>query len=183
MEVTFVEIANRKFNFLTKEFGFRVISRTESPRGERWEGSLEYATDKTYIQIACTRNEWPTLEIGRLQDNKEYLVGVDVIHLYNKTSTDEKMVLTSQEIDKTTKNKVSQILRAKHILNTISRSGDNATRMDAILSIYAANLREYAGDFLKGNFSNWLDVFSFQLEMTRGDYIRSGKDEFALHML
>ncbi len=181
MKENIIEIANQKFNYLTEKFGFKIISRTESPRGERWEGELEYATDKTYLRIDCTRNEIPTLKIGRTKDKKEHLVGIDNIYLYNNASSAEKMVLTSQEIDKTTKGKVSEILRSKHIFHSISHSEDHAVRMDAILSTYAAKLREYAADFLRGDFSSWLDLFVFQLEKTRGDYRRSGKDEFALH--
>lgn len=48
---------------------------------------------------------------------------------------------------------------------------------EEVLSINATLLKEYCKDFLKGNFSKWLDVLRFNVEKKKADYFFwSGKE-------
>lgn len=173
MERSFVEMVQNKFQFLISEFGFKQKAVQESPRGERLEGTVQYTTEKTYIDINLTRGEIPSLWLGRAKDKGRQLLPIQVIYEYMNLSNDEKKIVLSSKVSR----QVDSILREKQLLNLVLQSDDVNEKKELQLDLYAQSLREYALPLLKGNFSNWLTLWEYHVAKLIAENTRAGRQE------
>jgi hypothetical protein len=174
MQTTFVKIVQNHFSFLIRDFGFSLSSATESPRGDQWEGDVQYTTNTALINLNCTRGEQPSLWIGRVQDKKGHLLPIQVIYEYMSLSSEEKKIVLSPS-----EGRQAAILLNKKQLSHLIRLPDNLEeKMNLQLENYARYLREYAIAFLKGDFSQWLAIWEYQVEKLTVEHTRVGRQEF-----
>ena len=174
MQMTFVKIAMRHFQFLESEFGFSLASAKESPRGEAWEGILQYATKTTNVELSCTRGEHPTLRLGRTRDEKKYLLPLQVIYEYLTLSNEEKRVVLSILEAK----QANTILRNKQLADLMPKPDSVKDRFELQLNNYAQYLREYGKPLLKGDFSQWPAIWEYHIMKLSVENVRAGRPEF-----
>lgn len=174
MQLTFVKIVQNHFSFLVRDFGFILSSATESPRGEQLEGDVQYISNVTLININCTRGEQPYLWLGRVQDGKRHLLPLQVIYEYASLSNEQKSIVLSPSEGR----QAASLLNKKQLPRFVSLSDDKEERVKLQLENYARYLREYALPFLKGDFSQWLEIWEYQVEKLTVEYSRTGRSEF-----
>ena len=174
MERTFVKMVQSQFQFLENDFGFTLSSATESPRGNYWEGDVQYMTKATWINLNCTRGESPSVWIGRTQDNKKHVLPIQVIYEYRTLSEEEKRIVLSISEGR----QAASLLNKKQLAHQISQSHNVEERMNLQLETYAAYIREYAMPFLKGDFSQWLSIWEYHVEKLKVAHARTGRPEF-----
>lgn len=174
MKITFAGLVQYQFQFLVNEYAFTLLVATESPRGEFWEGDVQYETPSTYIKLSCTRGETPSLWLGRTKDQKENLMPIQVIYEYVNLSEEQKrIVLTVSE-----ERRARSILRDKQISHLISQSGSTEENVRTHLTNYANCLRNFGAPFLKSDFSLWLDIWEYHIKKLVVENARAGRPEF-----
>lgn len=174
METSFVEMVQNKFQFLINDFGFKQVTAQESPRDERWEGAVQYTTEKTYIDLNLTRGETPSLLIGRAKDKRRHLLPIQVIYEYINLTDEEKRIVLNSRVSR----QVAILLREKQFSNLVPQTGDVNEKKELQLDIYVWSLREYASPMLRGDFSKWLGIWEYQVGKLTAENRRAGRPEF-----
>jgi hypothetical protein len=174
MQETFVKIVQHNFQFLITEFGFMLSKAMESPRGEQWEGNVQYMTNLAFIDLSCTRGELPSLGIGRTKDKGSHLLSIRVIHEYMNLSMEEKRAVLSASEGR----QADIILGRKQLLGPTLRSDSMEERNKLQLDAYTKCLYEEALPFLKGDFSQWLAIWEYHVEKLIVENTRAGQPEF-----
>ena len=174
MQRTFVKMVQSQFQFLVNDFGFTLSSTTESPRGDHWEGDVQYMTKETWIDLNCTRGESPSVWVGRAKDKKKHFLPIQVIYEYMTLSEEEKRIVLSISEGR----QAASLLNKKQLAQLISQSHGVEERMNLQLETFARYLREYVMPFLKGDFSQWLSIWEYHVEKLRVEHIRAGRPEF-----
>ena len=181
MEKTFVQMVLEQFKYLIDKHSFDILSSVESPRGYRWEGGVKYATEKTYIDIDCTRGESPSFWIGRTKDVKrqskmfQYLLPIDLIYEYMTFSDEEKAIATSLLGSR----KIQELLHHKQVYFQLPKTDDEAEQMELELSAYARIVEKYAKPFLRGDFSKWPAIWKYSVDKGIAEWIQPDRSEFA----
>lgn len=171
MKPGFTDAARRRFRFLVDEFGFRLIAVRESPRGEPWEGELQYASHAARVHPGCTRGEVPGLWLGRAKDGGQHLVPVHVLYEYRHLSADEKKVVLSASGGR----QAARILAERQPGRSVAGAATGAQRNTLLLTSYAACLREAGLPFLAGDFSEWLPLWEYHTGRLIAEHVRAGR--------
>ncbi|HET6597669.1 MAG TPA: hypothetical protein VFG81_18740 [Anaerolineales bacterium] len=174
MQKTFVKTSQHYFKFLVNEFGFILKIVMESPRGEPWEGMLQYGTDTTLVDINCTRGEIPSLAIGRAKDGNNYMLPIQVIYEYMSLSPDEKRTILSIS----EASQAVTILSRKQLVRDIPQSTSAEEKQELILDAYAKYLREHIFFLLQGDFSRWKEFWEYHVSKLTTENARAGRSEF-----
>lgn len=174
MQRTFVRTVQEQFQFLVNDFGFTLSLATDSPRGDYWEGDVQYITTATSINVNCTRGESPSVLVGRTQDDKKYWLPIQVIYEYMTLSKEEKKIVLSVSEGR----QAASLLNKKQLARLISLPDTVEARMNLQLETYANYLREYAMPFLMADFSQWLAIWEYQVEKLTVEHNRAGRPEF-----
>jgi len=173
MQITFVKTVQYYFEFLPKEFGFEMRSATESPRGDQWEGNVQYVSKTTYIELNCTRGENPSLWIGRTKDKDRQVLSIQIFYEYMNLTDDEKNIVLSISNGR----QAAGILASKQLLRQVPNIEDKTERKKLQIEYYARSLRQYGLPFLHGNFSQWLSIWEYQVEKLTVENARAGRPD------
>lgn len=189
LNTTFVQIIQEKFEFLIKNYGFALVSTTESPGDHQWEGKVIYATSTTYLTAECTRGESPLIHISRVKDNPTPpkilkgtgLMYLDLIYEYMVLENNEREIVVSIKLED--REKAEQIAHNAH-LNLHSqflKIKDYGEQLAARMSVYGELLRKYAEPFLLGDFSFWVDMHEYSVAKKIAQSVRSGYINFGFY--
>jgi hypothetical protein len=74
--------------------------------------------------------------------------------------------------------KAKFIKRQVEIIRIPNPSESTVDYISAKLSDYSKVLLEFAEPFLRGNFSQWLEIYEYKVNSSRSARLRSGKQEF-----
>jgi hypothetical protein len=174
MQSTFVKMVQSQFQFLINDFGFILSSVTESPRGDYWEGDVQYTSRAAWINVNCTRGESPSVWVGRTQDKEKHSLPIQVIYEYMTLSKEEKRIVLSFSEGR----QAVSLLNKKQLARLISLPDNVEERMSLQLENYARYLRDYAMPFLQGDFSQWLAIWEYHVEKLIVEHKRAGRPEF-----
>jgi len=174
MQRTFVKMVQSQFQFLINDFGFTLSSGTESPRGDFWEGDVQYMTKATWLNVNCTRGESPSVWVGRTKDKKKHSLPIQVIYEYMTLSKEEKRIVLSVSEGR----RAVSLLNKKQMAHLVSLPDNVEERMSLQLESYARYLREYAMPFLIGDFSQWLAIWEYHIDKLAVEHKRAGRPEF-----
>jgi hypothetical protein len=180
MEKTFVQIAEQHFEYLTKDYSFEKILSEESPRDHRWEGWLEYCSKSTYIEIECTRGENPSISIGRKKDvinkdkKRQHLLSIDLIYEYATLTQPEKDTVTSL----LERRKAGEILYKSQLFFQLPNADSFEQQMELRLAVYASFVRKYAQPFLRGDFSQWPEIWDYSVKKGIAQQVDYGRSEY-----
>ncbi|MGE5375671.1 MAG: hypothetical protein ACM3XO_11500 [Bacteroidota bacterium] len=174
MQNIFIKMVQQYFEFLLKDFEFTLISAIDSPRGENWEGNVQYVSKTTYIEISSTRGENPSLWIGRTKDKEKHLLPMQIIYEYMNLSDNEKKIVLSVSEGK----QASSILSKKQLLYQVPTLDSIEERKKLQIEIYARSLRQSGLSFLVGDFSQWLEIWEYHFTKLTVENTRAGRSEF-----
>jgi hypothetical protein len=175
MQITFVKAVQHYFEFLLSEFGFTLLSATESPRGERWEGNVKYISSSTYLELNCSRGENPSLWIGRIKekDGEKHLLNIQVIYEYMTLTDDEKITILSI----TDGRQAASILAGKQLIRQVPNTEDVDERKTLQIELFAKSLRYYGLPFLRGDFFHWLSIWEYHVKKLTIENTRAGRPD------
>ena len=174
MSATFVEKVKKHFSFLMEEYGFVVTHEENSKRGSEIEGVVIYSSQSTIVSVNG-ENGGVGVGFGRTKDSINQKLTVQIVYEFeNLDSADRAIVISHNPLDD---------VRARALV--LSKELSRGTRMDSIeqdverqLAEHAHWLNQYADSFLRGDFTHWLEIYEYQVQRMRAEYIRSGKEEF-----
>jgi hypothetical protein len=171
MKKTFSSYAIPYFRYLMEDYGF-ALTKIEDSESKETEGRVEFETPVTFVTVSG--ETWTTgAVIGRVKDDRyRYFLDPETIHEYLAlTEADRELVLSPDPGDDR---------RARRILSQISLStGEETSGIDLSrqLSSSALWLRRYAGPFLRGDFTQWLQIYEYKVLRARAASLRAGKEE------
>lgn len=171
---TFVEKVTKCFVFLAEEYKFDITFMENSKRGPEVEGLVVFSSKTTRVRVNG-ENGGVGVGFGRVKDRVDQNLTPQIVYEFNKISEIEKRIVLSHNM--TDDKRARDIIWSKK-LPSGSRLDDMEQNVIRQLSEQAHWLQLYAEPFLRGDFSNWLEIFEYQVERMRGEYIRSGREEF-----
>jgi hypothetical protein len=173
MQINFVKAVQHHFEFLLSDFGFTLLSASESPRGERWEGNVRYISDTTYLELNCSRGENPSLWIGRIKekDGEKHLLPIQIIYEYMTLTDDEKTTILSNPDAR----QAAGILANKQLIRQVPNIENIDDRKTIQIELFAKSLRQYGLPFLRGDFSQWLGIWEYHVRKLTIENTRAGR--------
>jgi len=158
MKTTFFSMVMNNFQYLVDEYSFAVIKTENSEHNPEIEGRIEFETTTTFVTVSS--EQWAVgAAVGRVKDDKyRFFLNPATIHEYIiLTESDKKLVCS---------------LDAKDNSNSVIED------INSQLADYSRWLHQYAEPFLRGDFSQWLELYEYKVIRSRAAHIRSGKEEF-----
>jgi hypothetical protein len=166
----------KHFQYLVDDYGFLVKKVEESERAPEIEGRFEFENATTFVTVSG--EQWAvSAVIGRVKDDKyRYFLDPTAIHEYLVlTESDKKLVCS---LDPKDDRKARLVIHQVRLLHNKKDTDNLNESIENQLADYSRWLREYAEPFLRGDFSQWLEINEFMFARQRAERIRSGKDEF-----
>lgn len=177
MKKRFIETSKTQFNFLIENYGFKIISLVDSPRGYFEEGQIIFATEATYIFMEHIRGETPSFCIGRTKDishgkdKREYLLPFNLIYEYMVTTDEEKIIIISSSVQ-------SRVSKIVDVEKNVHREFFSVNEQEEELKIYANLIEKYAYPFLVGDFSKWRLIWEYKVKRGIAQEMRYGRSEY-----
>ena len=175
MKTTFFSMVMNNFQYLVDEYGFAVIKAENSERNPEIEGRVEFETPTTFVTVSS--EQWAVgAAVGRLKDDKyRFFLNPATIHEYIVlTESDKKLVCS---LDAKDNRKAKAIIHQTRLLHSKDNSNSVIEDINSQLADYSRWLRQYAEPFLRGDFSQWLELYEYKVIRSRAAHIRSGKEE------
>jgi hypothetical protein len=177
MKATFFSMVMSRFQYLVTEYGFVVKKVENSERTREFEGRIEFETSTTFVTVSS--EQWMAgASVGRVRDDK-YRFFLDPLTIYEYivlAASDKKLVCSLNPQDD---RKARMIMRQTRLFSTQNDDSNNVVEnIESQLSNHSNWLRQYAEPFLRGDFSQWLEIYEYKVFRARAAHIRSGKEEF-----
>ena len=175
MKTTFFSMVMNNFQYLVDEYGFAVIKAENSEHNSEIEGRVEFETSTTFVTVSS--EQWAVgAAVGRLKDDKyRFFLNPATIHEYIVlTESDKKLVCS---LDAKDNRKAKAIIHQTRLLHSKGNSNSVIEDINSQLADYSRWLRQYAEPFLRGDFSQWLELYEYKVIRSRAAHIRSGKEE------
>jgi hypothetical protein len=176
MKTTFFSMVMNHFQYLVADYGFAVKKVEKSERNPEIEGRIEFETSATFVTVSS--EQWAAgASVGRVKDDRyRFFLNPATIHEYVVlTESDKKLVCSFDPKDD---RKARTIIHQTRLLYNKDDSNNIVEDIDSQLADYSKWLRQYAEPFLRGDFSQWLEIYEYKISRTQAAYIRSGKEEF-----
>jgi hypothetical protein len=175
METSFYSIVMNYFNYLVTDYSFSVQKVEEGHSSISPEGRIDFETHSSFVTVVSDRGT-AGATIGRIVDDKyTYYLNPITIHEYLTFTDFDKKLLYS--LDPSESRKAKMILRQARLTHQVDLA-DPFVDIETQLADYAKWLRQYAEPFLRGDFSQWLEIYEYKVLSARAAYIRSGKEEY-----
>jgi hypothetical protein len=177
-QLSFVDKVKKYFYYLESEYGFRISSQSNPDTRPHTDGFVEYTSDTTTVVID-SETGYASVWFYRTQDGKKHYLDPVAIHEYVTTTDKEKELLLSTNPQN--QRDASLLFNQKFLLNQGGwKSKDNETTEDKLetrLKNYAEWLESHANLCLKGDFSQWPNLYEYKIHRARADELRRGKDD------
>jgi hypothetical protein len=176
METNFFSMAMNHFQYLVTDYGFAVKKVEKSERVPEIDGRVEFETSTTFVTVSS--EQWAAgASVGRAQDDKYrfFLNPLIIQEYFVLTASDKKLVCS---LDPKDEQKAKMILYRVRLLHNKNTTNTAVEDINGQLFDYSIWLRQYAEPFLRGNFSQWLEIYEYKVSRLRAAHIRSGKEEF-----
>jgi hypothetical protein len=176
MKTTFFSMVMNNFQYLIAEYGFAVIRTENSEHHPEIEGRIEFETTTTFVTVSS--EQWAVgAAVGRVKDDKyRFFLNPATIHEYIVlTESDKKLVCS---LDAKDNRKAKTIIHQTRLLHSKDNHNSVIEDINSQLADYSRWLRQYAEPFLRGDFSQWLELYEYKVIRSRAAHIRSGKEEF-----
>jgi hypothetical protein len=179
MIITFTEKAKKHFQFLVDKYGFTINHEQVSDRSPSWEGVVQYTSRTTFVDINKEAMSGVGVGFGRLKDAKKPSLTAKIVYEYKALSSQERAIVLS--FNPQDDAKASKLVQSKG-LPWSGRLDDAEEELEHQLTEEARWLCQYADPFLRGDFSQWKEIFEYQIGKVRGEYARrhAGKDMVSL---
>ncbi len=175
---TFVDKAQKKFGYLTLEYGYKVILAENSEVRPQTDGIVEYVSDST-VFVIDSETGYASVWFYRVKDGKEFYLDPVAIHEFLSTSDTEKRLLLSKNPND--QPDASTLFNKKFLLNQPEwkyLGSDVKEKLELRLENYANWLKEYAGLCLLGDFSRWPELYEYKINRLIADEFRRGGKEY-----
>ena len=169
MTKNFVTLVRSSFNFLKDEYGFTESVAQEDQARHFYGGYVSFSSPTTVIAIAIDRGVLGPPSIARTKDRgifkHEGPISLDRIYEYAVTTPQDRSRLASHDSEQL-KIAWNTIVEANRVNLNLPRMTEGDTlpsdsRLEVELDAYARLLRQYGEPFLRGDFSNWLDLHEY----------------------
>lgn len=181
MKNSFYYIALKYFNYLVTDYNFILRDLKDDPEASDFEGRIEFESPTTFVTISGLK--WTTgVIIGRAKDNRNihFLDPYVVYEFRNLSEADKKIVCSHAPLDD---RKAREIIFNFRLSSKRINKGNTLENIEAELIEYSNWLRQYSEAFLRGDFSQWLNVYEYKVVRTQAEYARSGKSEIGLRII
>jgi hypothetical protein len=186
MTLTFVERTKKHFLFLIEEYGFTLSHEKVADRDPEMEGIVKYDSQTTFVVIHGGMGG-VGVGFGRIKDSKgekNFLapsLTAGIVYEYKAFSAKERAIVLS--FDPKDDAKASKLIDLKR-LSWRGRLDDVMGELERQLAEEARWLRKYANPFLRGDFSQWLEIYQYMVARQRAEYARrhGGKENVGLIM-
>lgn len=177
------------FRFLEAEYGFTAGFSKEDEGKPYLGGEVEYASSLTVVGVGVERlGVVLPPDIARAKDQVEFKragrISLDRIYEYAVTTRQERSRLASRNLEEL-KKAWKEVVEPNRLdlLGLIAADGSLASdsREETELRAYAHILRKYAEPFLRGDFSDWLELHEYEWnclvagEMVSGRFSERGR--------
>jgi hypothetical protein len=176
MKTTFFSMVMNNFQYLVDQYGFAVIKTENSEHNPEIGGRIEFETTTTFVTVSS--EQWAVgATVGRVKDDKyRFFLNPSTIHEYIVlTESDKKLVCS---LDAKDNRKAKTVIHQTRLLHSKDNSNSVIEDINSQLADYSRWLRQYAEPFLRGDFSQWLELYEYKVIRSRAAHIRSGKEEF-----
>src|SRR5258705_2277171 len=161
MKTTFFSMVMNHFQYLVADYGFAVKKVEKSERNPEIEGRIEFETSATFVTVSS--EQWAAgASVGRVKDDRyRFFLNPATIHEYVViTESDKKLVCSFDPKDD---RKARTIIHQTRLLYNKDDSNNIVEDIDSQLADYSRWLRQYAEPFLRGDFSQWLEIYEYKV--------------------
>ncbi|MCH7589365.1 MAG: hypothetical protein IIC78_15215 [Chloroflexi bacterium] len=141
--ITFQEMVERNFSYLTNEFGFSMVRKHSSE--SFGNALLEYQTEKTFLRIALDRSQ-VLIDVKPLSSTDDSWFGLPSLVEFLAPDFDETAYIFPEKWD------------------------DYDDMIEWQIERVARILRQYCEPILSGKFSKWKKVDKMRLKKIRREY-------------
>jgi hypothetical protein len=177
MKITFSQKVMMIFSFLEKEYCFKLSISEDSERWPEGEGFVSYLSPTTYVSIDGETGGVAAV-LARVKDHDSkslsregytHILGAQMIYEYTSLTNEEKKIVLSHN---PSDEKKAGIILDQKILIRRDANISNLEDVEKQLINEAHNFRKYADKFLRGEYSQWFEIYEYKVERIKADYAR-----------
>ena len=170
MTTGFLPLVHAAFNFLEDEYGLATMTEDEDKTRRFYGGFVSYASDRTVVTIAVDRGVLTSPAIGRAKDfgvsGGLGHINLDRIYEFTVSTPQERSRLASRDLGELKSAWRSVVkerrLDLQHFGLVRIPAQTFESEIAAGLIAYARVLKEYADPYLRGDFSNWVELCEYE---------------------
>jgi hypothetical protein len=115
------------------------------------------------------------------RDDRRYSLSSELVQEYTFSTPEERAIVCSQ--DPRDFRTAACLVVSKKLHHDKRQFSNKAAEIDSQLSDHARWLKQYAEPFLKGDFSQWLEIYEYKIARMIGELKRSGRSEYCLRFV
>jgi hypothetical protein len=178
---TFNQMVEERFRYLVDEYGFRIIKiGTGFQHTTTAEGYVEYESATSFVTVTGEWY-WNGITLGHSQDDRRFALSTGLIYEYMSLTPEEREIICSQ--DPRDNRTAARLIVSKILQHEKKQSASKAEEINSQLSEHAQWLKQYAAPFLRGDFSQWLEIYEYKVSKMIGELKRSGRNEYCLRFV